>query len=105
MFDKLFGDGPGTAPLREALRACRWHLIAAAGFSALVNILYLAPTLYMMQIYDRVVPTSGLMTLAFVTAVVIFALATLAALDHIRGRLLIRAGLRIDRLLARPVME
>lgn len=105
MFDNLLANKPGAGPLRDALRACRWHLLFAAGFSALVNILYLAPTLYMMQIYDRVVPTGGLLTLVFVTAVIIFALATLAALDHIRARLLIRASLRIDRLLAGPVME
>ncbi len=105
MFQTLLADSPGAAPLRDAIRACRWHLLFAAGFSALVNVLYLAPTLYMMQIYDRVVPTGGLLTLAFVTAVVVFALATLAALDHIRARLLIRASLRIDRLLAGPVME
>lgn len=87
------------------MRACRGHLLFAFGFSALVNILYLAPTLYMMQVYDRVVPTGGILTLLFVTVVVTFALATLAALDHIRSRILIRAGLRLDRLLAGTVLN
>lgn len=105
MFNSLIPNKPGSEPLAEALRACRWHIAFAAGFSALVNVLYLAPTLYMMQVYDRVVPTGGLLTLAFVTVVVVFALATLAGLDHIRSRLLIRAGLRLDRLLAGKVLE
>ena len=70
----------------------------AAGFSALVNLLYLTPTLYMMQVYDRVVPTGGLTTLAFLTVIAVLALAALSGLDWIRGRLLLRAGLRLDRL-------
>ena len=53
--------------LAEALADCRQHFIAAAVFSLLINILYLAPTLYMLQIYDRVVPTGGKTTLLFVT--------------------------------------
>src|SRR5690606_15957291 len=96
---------PGTEPLAEALRACRRHLGFAFGFSALVNVLYLAPTLYMMQVYDRVVRAGGLLTLAFVTVVVGLALATLASLDHVRSRILLRAGLRLDRMLAGPVLE
>jgi len=79
----LFPTKPGTEPLAAALKACRGHLLFAFGFSALVNVLYLAPTLYMMQVYDRVVPTGGILTLLFVTVVVVFALVTLAALDHI----------------------
>lgn len=105
MFQALFPTKPGTEPLAEAMKACRGHLLFAFGFSALVNVLYLAPTLYMMQVYDRVVPTGGILTLLFVTVVVFFALATLAALDHIRARILIRAGLRLDRLLAGAVMN
>ena len=73
-------------------------------FSALVNLLYLTPTLYMMQVYDRVVPTGGLITLVLITAVAVFALAALAALDWLRGRLMLRPGLRLDRLLAGKVL-
>lgn len=104
MFQNLIPHKPGAEPLREAFRACRTHFVWAFVFSALVNILYLAPTLYMMQVYDRVVPTGGMTTLALVTAVALFALGTLAALDWLRTRLLIRAGLRLDKLLAAKVM-
>lgn len=105
MLKALFPTKPGTEPLAQALRACRDHVAFAFGFSALVNVLYLAPTLYMMQVYDRVVPTGGLLTLVFVTFVVTFALGTLAALDHVRSRILIRAGLRLDRMLAGTVLS
>jgi PrtD family type I secretion system ABC transporter len=92
-------------PLMEALRACRPHFIGIAVFSALVNILYLAPAIYMMQVYDRVVPTSGLLTLFFITLVVAASLMTLAALDALRGRLLVRASLRIDKILSGTILD
>jgi ATP-binding cassette subfamily C protein len=91
-------------PLATALRTCRRHLLIAAGFSALVNILYLAPTLYMLQIYDRVLPTGGILTLVFLTVAVVFALGTLAMLDSLRQRVLVRLGLRLDRQLAAEVL-
>ncbi|WP_349312109.1 hypothetical protein [Brevundimonas subvibrioides] len=104
MFSHLLPKQPGTEPLAQAFHACRLHLIWALVFSALVNVLYLVPTLYMMQVYDRVVPTGGLLTLLLITLVAVFALATLAALDWLRARLLLRAGLRLDRLLAPVVL-
>lgn len=88
-----------------ALRSCRGHLMMAAGFSALINILYLAPTIYMMQVYDRVVPTGGFLTLYWLTAVVGVAIGVLAALDALRTQLMLRASLRLDRLLAPVVLE
>lgn len=105
LLDRLFPDRPGTEPLGDAFRACRSHLLWAAAFSAAVNVLYLAPTLYMMQVYDRVVPTGGLMTLVLISAAAVFALATLALLDWLRGRMLVRAGLRLDRLLSESILS
>tara|TARA_R110002124_G_scaffold120029_1_gene277827 strand:- start:1260 stop:3038 length:1779 start_codon:yes stop_codon:yes gene_type:complete len=104
VFKNLLPSRPGTEPLADALVACRTHFVWAAVFSALVNLLYLTPTLYMLQVYDRVVPTGGLTTLVFITGVAVFALATLAGLDWLRARLLLRAGLRLDRLLAGKVL-
>lgn len=104
MFKNLLPTSPGTEPLNRSIKACRTYVIWAAAFSALVNLLYLAPTLYMMQVYDRVVPTGGVQTLVLISIVVVFALATLAGLDWLRQRLLLRAGLRLDRLLAEPIL-
>ncbi len=91
--------------LANALRDCRQHFIAAAVFSLLINILYLAPTLYMLQVYDRVVPTAGKTTLLFVTLALALALLTLSALDMVRNRLLIRAGERVDALIAPRILK
>ena len=104
MFNHLLPNSPGTEPLTQAIRACRTHFVWAAVFSALVNLLYLVPTLYMMQVYDRIVPTGGMLTLVLISVVAVFALATLAGLDWLRQRLLLRAGLRLDKLLAERVL-
>ena len=93
------------AILVEALRDCRRHFYAAAIFSLLINLLYLAPTLYMLQVYDRVVPTAGKTTLLFVTLALALALGTLAVLDMIRNRLLVRASQRLDALIAPRILS
>lgn len=91
--------------LAEAVRACRPHFTAAALFSVLISTLYLAPALYMLQVYDRVLATGGRMTLLFVTLALAIALLTLAFLDAIRGRLLVRASARVDTLLAPQILR
>lgn len=92
-------------PLEVAFGACRTHFVTAAAFSALINILYLAPTIYMMQVYDRVVPTGGIWTLIAITIVVGLALATLTALEAERSRILLRASLRLNRLLSKDILS
>lgn len=98
-------DTVALGTMRAALALCRRHFVAAAGFSALINLLYIVPTLYMLQVYDRVVPTRGLQTLLFLTLVLLFALATLSLLDRIRGRLLVRAGVQLDAALAPLILD
>ncbi|HWA60764.1 MAG TPA: type I secretion system permease/ATPase, partial [Caulobacteraceae bacterium] len=94
-----------TSPLRAAVRACRRHFVAVAVFSALLNLLYLAPTIYMLQVYDRVVPSRGALTLVFVTLALVLALATLSLLDLVRSRLLVRASTRLDRQLSGAILD
>ena len=91
--------------LAAALRDCRQHFVAAAVFSLLINVLYLAPTLYMLQVYDRVVPTAGTTTLLFLTMALALALLTLSSLDMVRNRLLIRASERVDALVAPRILK
>lgn len=93
------------AALEPAMQACRRHFLIAAVFSALINILYLAPTIYMMQVYDRVVPTGGILTLLWITAVVAIAIATLSALEAVRSQLMARVSLRLDRILAGEILD
>jgi len=95
-----------TSPtMRLTLAACRRHFGYAALFSALLNLLIVAPMLYMLQVYDRVVPTQGVTTLLLLTLALIIALATMGGLETIRSRLLVRAGLRLDVELAPRIMR
>ena len=91
--------------LVDALKACRRHLVYAAIFSFFVNILYLTQTLYMLQVYNRVMPTNGYMTLVYLSLMAMFAYLTLAVLDNLRGRLLLRSGVRLDNMLAQQTMR
>jgi ATP-binding cassette subfamily C protein len=90
--------------LRQAIKACGGYFTSAGLFSAAINILYLASPLYMLQVYDRVLSSSSIPTLLMLTLALIIALLTMAVLDNIRARVLIRAGIRLDRLLANRVV-
>ncbi|MEP9400195.1 type I secretion system permease/ATPase [Sphingomonas sp. VNH70] len=90
-------SAPQPNLLHDAVRRCRRHLWAAAGFSGLVNLLYLAPSIFMLQVYDRVVPTRGEATLLLLTLILAVTLVVFALLDAVRSRLLLRASLRLER--------
>ncbi|HEV8406699.1 MAG TPA: type I secretion system permease/ATPase [Sphingomicrobium sp.] len=91
--------------LAQGVAQCKRHFIAAAGFSLLINILYLAPTLYMLQVYDRVVPTAGKTTLLFITIALGLALGALAMLDMVRTRIFVRVGQRLDAMIAPEILR
>jgi PrtD family type I secretion system ABC transporter len=91
--------------IKSVVKDCRSFFYNAALFSAFVNILYLAPTLYMMQIYDRVVPTGGILTLFWLTLIIFFAVGTLTILDNIRFRLMMRAALKLELKLSGPILD
>ena len=96
---------PPTEIMAAALRSCRQHFIGVAAFSALLNLLFLVPMIYMLQIYDRVIPTRGNVTLFFLTLVLLFGLISLSLLDFVRSRLLVRASVRLDRELAGVLLD
>lgn len=101
----MFNIATPTDIMASALRSCRRHFLAVLVFSALLNLLFLVPMLYMLQVYDRVVPTRGEVTLLFLTLVLLFGLVTLALLDFVRSRLLVRASIRLDRQLSGVLLD
>ena len=106
--DTSVGDdkrGIGRQVIEDALKQCRKPFMAAAIFSAFLNLLYLAPTLYMLQVYDRVIPSHGGVTLLMLTVIFVAATLTIALLDLARTRLLGAISYRLDRLLARSIMD
>lgn len=73
-------------------------------FSFFVNILILTSPLYMMQVYDRVLVSSRVETLVYLSIIALVALAVLAMLDGARSYLLNRVGRYLDEALRTPVL-
>ncbi|MEQ1812806.1 MAG: ATP-binding cassette domain-containing protein, partial [Terricaulis sp.] len=84
--------------------ACRRHIGFVILFSACLNLLYLAPSIYMLQVYDRVLASGGVLTLVYLTLVLVASLGVLAFLDGTRMRLLLAMARRLDRILAPRVL-
>ena len=68
-------------------------------FSFFANILMLAPTLYMLQVFDRVMLSQNEFTLISLTLITTFLFAIMAFSEWVRSRLLVRAGVRFDEFL------
>ncbi|MBB5689794.1 type I secretion system permease/ATPase [Roseomonas alkaliterrae] len=83
---------PTDTPLARALAACRRQLLAVGVFSGVVNVLQLTVSIYMMQVFDRVLSTRNLNTLLYLTLIAIAALALLALLEGARSRVMQRIG-------------
>lgn len=77
-------------------RECRLEMTSVAVFSALVNLLYLTGSIYMLQIYDRVIPSRSIPTLIALSLFAAMLYAFQAALDFCRTRLLLRAARCFD---------
>ena len=84
-----------AAPLHTALRRCWGGLLGVAVFSAAANVLLLATPVYMLQIYDRVLPSASHATLIALTGVAVFLLSCFGLLDWIRQRLMTRVALTL----------
>src|SRR6185436_20716499 len=90
--------------IRDVLRGCRSYFLTVGVFSLAINLLYLASPLYMLQVYDRVISSSSVMTLVMLTIALLIAFSALAGLDVVRASVLTRASIRLDRLLAGRVV-
>ncbi len=86
----------------SALRGLRGAVWAVLGMSAIINVLMLTGSIYMLQIYDRVLSSGSVSTLMGLFSVVVILFAFLGFYDFLRVRLLSRAALRLDRALGVP---
>ena len=89
--------------LTRALKACKSAFISAAGFSMVINLLMLVPSLYMLQVYDRVVPTGNKSTLLMLTLIVFVLFLTLSLLEWVRSQILVKVSTRLELLLNQRV--
>lgn len=80
-------------------------LLPLAVFSAVINILYLTGSLYMMLVYDRVLTSRAVPTLIAISLVALLAFAIQGLLDAVRGRMLARTALLFDELAAPRIFK
>ena len=91
--------------MQNFLRSCRYFFGYAFFFSMFVNILQLTFSIYMLQVYDKVLTSYNLSTLTVITIAAVIALVVMALLEWIRSRLLVRAGIEFDHMLSRDVLK
>src|SRR6201987_4216767 len=97
--------GVRRSELGEALRACRSSFIGVSLMSCVINLLYLTGSIFMLEVYDRVLPSRSVPTLVglvFIAAVLYMAQGVL---DLIRGRILGRIGTALDESLNARVFD
>jgi ATP-binding cassette subfamily C protein EexD len=85
--------------LAQAIYYCRDSFKSVAFFSLFINMLLLFPSIYMMQVYDRVLGSSSTSTLLMLTLLAVLLFSMLGALEWIRSQILIRVSARFDLLL------
>jgi ATP-binding cassette, subfamily C, bacterial exporter for protease/lipase len=81
-----------SSPMQQSVAALQPLFWRVVGFSAIVNIMALALSLYLMQIFDRVFASQSLDTLFFLTLAVVLALGLSALLDLVRLHIVSRSG-------------
>lgn len=86
--------------MRSFLSKFLIYFVAAGVFSFFMNMLLLTPSLYMLQVYDRVLGSRSEETLWFISLLIIFTLVVMGAMELVRSRLLVRANNAIDAQLA-----
>src|SRR5579872_1924067 len=82
--------------LDEALRACRKALMGVGLVSLMINLLYLTGSMFMLEIYDRVLPSRSVPTLVGLSILAGGLYVAQGILDLIRGRILGRIGVSLD---------
>ncbi|WP_256570588.1 type I secretion system permease/ATPase [Bradyrhizobium sp. CCGUVB1N3] len=82
----------------ELLRAGRGVLVGLGLITAMLNVLYLTGSFFMLEVYDRVVPSRSVPTLIGLTVLAVGLYLLQAFLEILRGRILIRMGEWLDRM-------
>jgi PrtD family type I secretion system ABC transporter len=102
---KMQAKGDTKSELRAALGSCKSALVGIGAFSGLINLLMLTSSLFMLEIYDRVLPSRSMPTLVALSALAVVLFTFQALLDLTRGRLLVRIGGQLDRRLSPRVYD
>ena len=91
--------------LTATLWAFRQEFLIVGILSFLTNLLMLAPTIYMLQVFDRVLTSQSELTLLAVSLITLFLFGIMACSEWLRSRVLVRAGMRFDEQLSTRVFN
>ncbi|MCB5183840.1 type I secretion system permease/ATPase [Methylobacillus gramineus] len=85
--------------MRSYLPLFKHELVSVAIFSMMTNLMMLAPTLYLLQLYDRVMLSKNELTLLSITLITCFFFVVMAFSEWVRSTSAIKAGVKFDQLL------
>ena len=91
--------------LTQALWTFRREFLVVGVFSMVANVLMLSPTLYMLQVYDRVMVSRSELTLLAMSLITLFLFCVMAFAEWMRSRVLVRSGVRLDAMLGTRVFN
>ena len=97
--------GVRRSELGEALHACRNAFIGVGVMSCMINLLYLTGSIFMLEVYDRVLPSRSVPTLVGLVILAGGLYIAQGGLDLIRGRILGRIGTSLDEAINARVFE
>jgi len=91
--------------LTSTLWTFRREFLIVGAFSMIANLLMLTPTMYMLQVYDRVLASQSQLTLIAMSLLTLFLFAVMAFAEWMRSRLLVSTGVRLDEQLSTQVFN
>ncbi|MCH1930164.1 type I secretion system permease/ATPase [Shewanella sp. A25] len=87
---------PMSAELTAALKGSKRVFTLLLFFSCVINMLMLAPAIYMLQVYDRVLASQNTTTLLMLTLLVVGLYVLIALIESARASVMIRIGNQFD---------
>ena len=96
--------GP-QSEIASALALCRRAFVGVGLFSGMSNVLMLTGSLFMLELYDRVLPSRSIPTLVGLSFIVLILYGFQAGLDMVRARIMSRVGIALDEALSHRVYD
>ena len=94
-----------SSELKEAILTSKKSFFIVGFFSLFINLLMLVPPLYMLQLYDRVLVSRSEDTLIVLTLLVIVLFITMALLEVVRSKVLVKVGNKLDSILGQRIFD
>lgn len=88
-----------------ALSACRGAFVGVGLLSGVLNVLMLSGSFFMLEVYDRVLPSRSVPTLVGLGVIIGVLYSFQGVLDLVRGRILVRVGAHLDHALSGRVYD